>query len=221
MALGTAKGALGGAVWGALSALVDTDGSARMPAAARLADRRVAMRDLTDAIHCLCLLHGRHPGVIDHAATQARDATASAWLAEAVEGFAAERAYIVRLVAAMGPLPSTPGQAESESAIAAQRHALAMLAASERPGCAIGAAMALVLDWSAVRNVLDNSAERIGVAPPALRLPSTEESATVLGALAATPGYERAAMFGAQQTLAQHRGLWALLEARTAARDRV
>ena len=40
----------------------------------------------------------------------------------------AERATLVKLVAAVGPLPSTPGQAETEAAIAGQRHALDMLA---------------------------------------------------------------------------------------------
>jgi hypothetical protein len=220
MAIGTARGAVGGAVWGALSALADADGSANVSAARALGLGGAAMRDLADAVHGLCLLHGRHPGVIDHAAAHAVEPAAAAWLAEAVEGFAAERAYIVHLVAAVGPLPSTPGQSESESAIAAQRHALQMLAASERPGCAIGAAMALVMDWPMMRAVLDHAADRLGITPAALRLPLAQESATLLGALAVTPAFERAALFGAQQTLAQHRGLWALLEARAAARDR-
>ena len=34
------------------------------------------------------------------------------------------------------------------------------------------------------------------------------------------PGVERAMLFGAEQMLAQHRGLWHLLEARASARDR-
>jgi hypothetical protein len=56
------------------------------------------------------------------------------------------------------------------------------------------------------------------VAPSAL--PHARDSATVLGALADTPAFERAALFGAQQLLAQHRGLWSLLDARAAARSR-
>ena len=38
-------------------------------------------------------------------------------------------------------------------------------------------------------------------------------------AVDAAPGVERALAFGAQQVLAQHRGLWALLESRAAARE--
>lgn len=218
MALGSARGADYGAIWGALSGLIDADGSASLPTSAALAARDAPMRDLADAVHCLCLLHGRHPGIVDYAQTSTNDPVAEAWLAEAVAAFAAERAYLVRLVAAVGPLPSTPGQAESEAAIGGQRHALDMLAKSERPGCAMGAAMAIVLDWPAIRAVLDAAATRIGIDVPPLALPAEQDSATVLSALAATPAFERAALFGAQQTIAQHRGLWALLESRATAR---
>jgi hypothetical protein len=37
--------------------------------------------------------------------------------------------------------------------------------------------------------------------------------------LAGTPATERAITFGAQQLLAQHRGLWSLLDARASARN--
>ncbi|MGL1227216.1 DUF6975 family protein, partial [Vibrio parahaemolyticus] len=38
----------------------------------------------------------------------------NAWLAVATQAFGVERAYLARLTAAVGPLPSTPGQAESD-----------------------------------------------------------------------------------------------------------
>ena len=220
MALGKVQGAGFGAVWDALAALVDGDGSPSAPLIPMLLARGATSRDLADAVHCLCLLHGRQPGIIEHVARRSQDAAVAAWLAQAVNGFAAERAYLVRLVAASGPLPSTPGQAETEAAIASQRHALEMLAASERPGCALGAAMALVLDWTACRAVLDVAADRMGVAVPRSELPTTGDSAMLLATLPEAPAFERAAMFGAQQLLAQHRGLWSLLDARRTARDR-
>jgi hypothetical protein len=220
MAFGSVRGADYGAAWGALAALIDADGSARQGVVAMLAARDAPVRDLVDAVHSICLLHGRHPGVIEFAQARATDPVAEAWLGEAVAGFTAERGFVVHLVAAAGPLPSTPGQSETETAIAGQRHALDMLAASERPGCAIGAAMALVLDWPAIRSVLDAAATRIGIDVPPSELPTAQDSATVLGALAENGAFERAALFGAQQMLAQHRGLWALLESRTAARLR-
>ena len=220
MALESASGTAYGATWGALAALVEADGSARQPWVATLSKRGVLLRDLADAAHALCMLHGRHPGIVDHAQGRARDPVIEAWLSDAVAGFATERTYLIRLTAAAGPLPSTPGQAQSGAAIAGQRHALDMLAGSERRGCAIGAAMALVLDWPAIRLVLDAAADRFGVDIARNALPGSQDSATVLNALADSPAVERAALFGAQQTLAQHRGLWALLEARTAARNR-
>ena len=96
--------------------------------------------------------------------------------------------------------------------------ALDMLAASDRAGCPIGAAMALLLDWPALRAVLDTVATRIGVEVPASALPTHRDSATVIAALAESVAFERAMLFGAQQMLAQHHALWELLESRSVAR---
>src|SRR5829696_5531939 len=101
-----------------------------------------AGRDLADAVHLLCGLHGRHPGLIELALTQTPDGPARPWLAEASEAFERERLYLVRLTSAVGPLPSTPGAAETEASLQSQRHALEILASSERHGCALGAAAA-------------------------------------------------------------------------------
>ena len=218
MAFGSAASARHGATWEALATLAQADGSAHLPPVRALTSGNTAPRDLADAVHCLCVLHGRQPGMIDHAAAIASVDVAAHWYEEAVAGFAGERAYIVALIAAAGHLPSTPGQAESEAAIAGQRHALEMLARSERAGCALGASMMLVLEWSAVRRVMDAAAATLDVVPPPLTIPSTEASAAAFDALADTATAQRAALFGAQQVLAQHRALWSLLEARASAR---
>ncbi len=136
------------------------------------------------------------------------------WLEAGAEAFAAERTYLVRIVAAAGPLPSTPGQAESEAAAAAQRHALDMLAQSDRTGTATGAALALALDWNAIRGVLDALADRLGIDPAPHALPIAAETVTIVDALVREASIERALLFGAQQMFAQHRALFDLLEAR-------
>ena len=218
MAFGSAQGDRYGEAWAAVTALVATEGSAREAYARRLTMPGAPSRDLADAVHCLCLLHGRHPGIVEFAESRPDNASAAAWLAEAADAFAAERATLVRLVAAVGPLPSTPGQAETESAIVGQRHALDMLGASDRAGCPIGAAMALLLDWPSLRSVLDCVATRLGVEVRPSALPMHRDSATVIAALAESVAFERAMLFGAQQMLAQHHALWQLLEARSAAR---
>jgi hypothetical protein len=197
-----------------VDALVAADGSAADAWARHLRDPRTPARDLADAVHALCALHGRHPGVVDHARAHAGDPAVEAWLASLAQVFAGERALIAQLAAAAGPLPSTPGQAESEAAVAAQRHALDTLAQSDRTGCALGAALALALDWPGVRAVLDAAAGRFGPDLPPLAMIDTDPPAL------STPAAERALSFGAQQLLAQHRGLWQLLEARAHARDR-
>ncbi len=107
------------------------------------------------------------PGVIDHAAGRTVEPAARAWLVEATDALAAERVYLARLSVAAGPMPSTPGGANSETAILAQRAALATLAQSDRRGCALGAALAFAADWQAIRKVLDAAAKRLGIDPPA------------------------------------------------------
>ncbi|CAN5462786.1 hypothetical protein BH09PSE4_BH09PSE4_10340 [soil metagenome] len=204
--------------WGTILALVEADGSARRPILTALQKPNASLRDIADAVHCLCMLHGRHPGVIDHATAHGALPEAQAWLDQAAEAFADERAWLIKLVSAVGPLPSTPGQAETEAAITAQHHALDMLAQSDRGGCAIGAAVAVALDWIALREMLDAVGERLSLAIPASHLPDINETAAMISASSISPGAERAMAFGTQQTLTMHRALWDLIEARASAR---
>jgi hypothetical protein len=218
MAFDSAQIARLGGTWGPMGALAASDGSATHAHLRSLAESGASMRDLADAVHYICMLHGRHPGAIDFALEQARTPLERGWLEAAAEAFVSERAFLVRLAAAAGPLPSTPGQAECEAVAAAQRHALDMLAQSARAGCATGAAVAVVLDWTVVRGVLERAAVRLGLDAPAITLPLAEETVTVVDTLAREGMMERAMLFGAQQVFAQHRGLWDLLEARAGAR---
>jgi len=203
-------------VWQVLAALAAADGSAAHPLVARLITPAAAKRDLADAIHAICTIHGRY--LFDQVALPEGD-TAAAWFAAVTQAFTAERTYLAHLTAAAGPLPSTPGQAEADAAFANQRHAFDMLARSSRKGCAIGAALALILDWRAVRGVLDAAAERFGVTVPPRELPDMDGIAALAATLGDTPATQRAIAFGAEQVFAQHRGLWSLLEARASARN--
>jgi hypothetical protein len=202
-----------------LSAMVAGEGSASHTyLVSPLLEGEAAVRNLADIAHFICLLHGRYPGVIDHAAARVVHPAARSFIYRAAPGFAAERSYLTRLVVAAGPLPSTLGQAQSEAAVINQTHALATLAQSERNGTAIGAAVALVLDWRPIRRVLDAAAQRFSIQVPPLDLPGVTETVAVAAQAAETPGIERAMAFGAQQLLVQHRGLWDLLESRESAR---
>ncbi|MFM9828119.1 MAG: DUF6975 family protein [Sphingomonas sp.] len=205
--------------WAVIRALVGADGTATHPLSAVLRRPLIPARDVADVVHAWCLLHGRLPGVIDHALAHDHHPAALAWLETATTGFATERAFLAKLASAGGPLPSTPGHAESENTIAAQRHAVNMLAQSDRAGCAIGAAIALVMDWAAVRLILDAAATRFGVDSPACTLPGDAATAAMVSAIDRTPAIERAISFAVQQMLAQHRGLWDLLDARASARE--
>ena len=204
----------------ALVVLVAVEGSAahRHVRTTSLVDTAEATRNATDAIHHLCMLHGRHPGVIDHAAARTTETMIRGALFAAADVFSAERGLLAKLVVAAGPLPSTPGQAETEASVIAQHHAIEMLAQSDRSGCAIGAAIAVMLDWHAIRPVLDAAARRFGVNTTPLSLPDRDALRHLARSACPTPATERAMMFGAQQIATQHRGLWDLLEARSIAR---
>ena len=203
-----------------LVALAAGQGSAGHPYLASGSHAGVAAdgRGLADAVHYLSVLHGRLPGVLDYAGDRNVHPATRAWFALATAGFAAERSLLARLCVSVGPLPSTPGQAESEGAVLGQHHALCTLSQSDRPGCALGAALALVLDWPAIRAVLGIAAERLGVPAGPCELPHEDITRETAKAAAETPAIERALAFGAQQILVQHRGLWDLLETRQAAR---
>ncbi|HUP67227.1 MAG TPA: hypothetical protein VM145_03320 [Sphingomicrobium sp.] len=175
-------------------------------------------RDLADAVHLLCSLHGRYPGLIEIALQRCTGKEAQSWLGRASEAFERERLYLVRLTSAVGPMPSTPGAAETESSLAAARHALETLALSERNGCALGAATALVGDWWPIRRLLDRAASRVGIEAPAPSLPDEASVVEVIEGAAADPSSSRALAFGGQQLLLQHRALLDLLEARAGAR---
>jgi len=211
--------------WDVIASLAASDGSASHPHLLRLSRNGAAQRDLADAIHALCSVHGRVTVLFDDATRErgtisTGDWTAPTWVAVATDAFAVECAYLATLTAAVGPLPSTPGQAETDAALVAQRHAFHMLAHSSRAGCATGAAVALLIDWYAFRDAMDVAAARFGVTPPEMTLPNEIEVATIVASMSGSSALQRAMAFGAQQVFAQHRGLWDLLEARSSARDR-
>lgn len=196
------------------------DGSARHPHLTALLEGTGlhSGRDLADAIHLLCSLHGRHPGMIEIILNRSPQASTQSWLARAAEGFERERLYLVRLTSAVGPVPSTPGAAATESSLLAQRHAMETLALSERNGCALGAAAALVSDWWSIRRLLDRTASRLGVDCPSPSLPDEASVLAVLEQHGDSPASQRAIAFGTEQLLLQHRALLDLLEARASAR---
>ena len=203
-----------------IAACIAEHGSAGHPyfAGAELLRGADASRNLADAVHFICTLHGRHPGVIDLAADRERQPQARSWLERSAEAFAAERLYLTRLAVAAGPVPGTPGGSVSEAAVIAQRGALATLARSERNGCALGAALGLVADWTRMRETLDVAAHRLGVEPPVSSLPDLDSVRAAAETAAGNATVERALLFGAEQILVQHHGLWGLLEARAQAR---
>jgi len=203
-----------------LVALAASEGSASHPYthSYELNADPLATRNLADVLHLLSMLHGPQPGLIELAGERNVLPEATDWFREAAAGFAAERHYLTQLIVAAGPAPSTPGEADTAAVILDLRRAMDTIVCSDRFGCAIGAIAALLLDWQAIRAVLDTAATRIGIAVPICSLPSETASADVLAKLPDHPRLDRSVTFGARQLLVQHRGVWDLLEARKDAR---
>jgi hypothetical protein len=204
-------------------ARVSGEGLARHSHLAQLLEGsgRHSGRDMADAVHLLCSLHGHYPGLIEIALQRCPNGLVRNWLNHASDSFERERLYLVRLTSAVGPLPSTPGAAETAAGLVAARHALETLATSERDGCALGAATALVCDWWPIRRLLDRASARVGNEAPAPSLPDEASVVAIVESAAVSPGSARALAFGGEQLLLQHRALFDLLEARAEARGEI
>ena len=78
--------------------------------------------------------------------------------------------------------------------------------------------MALVLDWAAIRRCLDVAAARLGIDSPDYPAADRDSVTALADSYAEAAAVQRALLFGAEQILVQHHGLWDLLEARRDAR---
>lgn len=171
---------------------------------------------IADIAHFQCVSHGRHPGIIDHAATKIVDDAAREWLLQATQAFATERHYLNQLTVAAGPIARQNGQEKITAILTGQSKSFAMLATSDRQGCAAGAAISFVIDWHSTRPLLDQCALALGIKPADVALPPLPQCIAAADGLASNSAKQRAMMFGAQQLLAQQRGLWRLIAARHA-----
>ncbi len=171
---------------------------------------------IADIAHFMCVSHGRHPGVVDHAASKIVEDSARSWLVQSIEAFAKERAFLTKLTVAAGPMHSHSGQEKVSAILATQSKNFEMLATSDRAGCPAGAAMAFVVDWQISRPLLDGVALLLGVKPPKCELPEKQETRALASMLAETNRIERAMNFGSDQLLALQRGLWQIVAARHA-----
>src|ERR1700761_660533 len=98
-----------GGGWDVIASLAATDSSAGHPHLLRLSRAGAAQRDLADAVHAICAVHGRPTDLFDEATRHESTApgaqwAAPTWVAVATDGFASERAYLATLTAAAGPL---------------------------------------------------------------------------------------------------------------------
>ncbi|MGL5840174.1 MAG: DUF6975 family protein [Sphingorhabdus sp.] len=167
-----------------------------------------------DIAHFLNICFGRHPGIIDHAANKIVDQAAREWLLQAINGFAVERIFLNRLTIAAGPIHRQLGQERVTALLEAQSRSVEMLATSDRVGCPAGSAIAFVMDWQAIRPLLDHVALALEIEIPSCVLPDRQQCFQLACDLGFKLSTQRAMAFGSDQMLAQQRGLWQLIAAR-------
>lgn len=199
-----------------LDDLMASAGSAAHPFVHWLRDADTLPREtMADVVHHLSLLYGSRPSLFE-IVVRSPLAPAPEWLNAAMRAFAAERDQLTRLMAAAGPVPSRTGQTSVEESVNSTRNALLTLAGSDRLGCAIGAAAALLLDWATISETLDSIAVLLETKPGTRHRdwPAPSETRAVIETVIALPGGDRAVRFGFQTLLAQHHAFWSLLQSR-------
>lgn len=176
---------------------------------------------IADIAHYLCVAHGRHPGIIEHAMSKIVDECSRDWLIKAADGFTRERIYLTELTVAAGPISRTVGQDETDMLIVNQSKQYQMLASSDRRGCPIGAATSFIIDWYNIRKLVDILALQLNIYVPQIVLPNISETEDMITRYADSPNIIRAINFGADQILSQQRAFWNIITARSIARKSI
>ena len=174
---------------------------------------------LFDAVHHIAFIHGRLPGLLEEALRNSPPGAGhSSWLQTIAEGFSRERLALVQLRAHSPTTPAQPTGIAAQMSFEALGRDILALSRSERPGCALGAAVALALDWPSIRTVLDRASSLLEYSFPPTVMPVEEEIFESLAQV--DPVLKRALLFGAKELLLRHERLWTTLEARHRARIR-
>lgn len=174
---------------------------------------------LADCAHFMSILHGQVPSLFELAGSHDLAGTTN-WLRSAATAFNEDRRWLARLSVVTGGSIDLHGLTMAEQLVRDQRDALLTLAKSSRAGCALGAAVALVIDWEGLRSKLPQGAQALGFECRGLQADHwpVEGARDVLINAGDDRSLRRAITFGATQLASLHGQLFQLLEARHAAR---
>lgn len=175
--------------------------------------------DVADIAHYLCLLHGRYPGVVDHLADRHIGSDHHALFSKLAGKFATERTLLTNMTVAAGPVTSLAGEDNALTAIEQLRQAIDLLARSDRDGCTLGAAAAVLCDWLSIRPALDMMLPRIGLESPIFAIADDYMQLAAIVESMTEPRQTRAVLFGIDQLFHQHDQFWLLLERRRSLRN--
>ena len=145
------------------------------------------------------------PSLFELACGHEEIGTAS-WLREAAAAFDADRRWLARLSVMTGGAIDLQGLTTAEQLVRDQREAMLTLAKSSRAGCALGAAVTLILDWQTLRTELPKAAQQLGFECRDLQADRwpVEGAGTALADVGGDHKVRRAVVFGAMQLASLH-----------------
>jgi hypothetical protein len=178
-----------------------------------------ALQALADCAHFLTILHGQVPSLFELASGSGSPGT-TAWLRALTGAFSEDRRWLARLSVLTGASLDLGGLTSAEQVVRDQRDAMLTLATSSRNGCALGAAVALVVEWRRLRDDLPRAALALDIDCRDRLAPSWPDDGVepALVDCGDEAMVRRAIVFGATQLASLHWQLFELLEARHAAR---
>ncbi|WOE74103.1 DUF6975 family protein [Alterisphingorhabdus coralli] len=175
--------------------------------------------DLADIAYYLGKLHGHHPGLFDHMSHRSIQDDNHDLIVDLAETFAAQRAMLANMTVEAGPATTLAGEYNAVKTIEQLRTAIDVLGQSDRQGCGMGAAIALLSDWIIWRPALNALATRLAIPVPDSEMQDMQKRLLASLENRAEPRELRAISFGLEQLYHQHDQFWLLLERRQKLRN--
>jgi len=174
--------------------------------------------DVADIAHILTIVHGSLPTVFELASAHAPSGHLRELLFAASESFQAWRRFLALLTSKAGPAPSCLNDDVHMVSLVQLKHAIQLLASSERRGCAVGAATAMLADWHLTIPPLLSCASRFGIGHHLPSPPQVNEIIAGIEQTEPTTSELRAMTFGASQFYHMDDEIFLHLRARRQAR---
>lgn len=174
--------------------------------------------DVADLAHALTVTHGGLPNIFDLASLRSDAQSLRNHLVTCSNSFQDWRRFLSALTSKAGPAPSLTDDAAHMVSLVQTKQGIQLLGESERKGCAIGAAFAMLNDWQIVLPESFKFAARLDIVEGIALPPRTSAIIEEMECLEPSAAELRAMSFGADQFYQLNDAFFRHLEARRKAR---